>query len=102
MKVILCTNCGMVMKRYTNKCVRCTQTELAYYDRESSELQSEIKRITGKSDYSSPLLSMFYVALLIFTVYGAYYGWNLYQGNIAHLEPPKAQRSAAKPGTLTR
>jgi predicted ATP-dependent serine protease len=57
MNIILCSDCGKLMSRYTTQCVRCTRANLEFYnDPNSAELQKRIKQITGRKTLSRPLL----------------------------------------------
>jgi hypothetical protein len=57
MNIILCSDCGKVMSRYTTQCVRCTRTNLeTYNDPNSTELQKRISQLTGRKTFSHPLL----------------------------------------------
>lgn len=59
MTIVLCSDCGKVMKRYTTKCDRCTRTKLEFFRSPDSErLNQRIKQITGRAPHNvSPMLS---------------------------------------------
>jgi hypothetical protein len=57
MNIILCSDCGKLMSRYTTHCVRCTRSNLeTYNDPNSLALQKRINQLTGRKSFSSPLL----------------------------------------------
>jgi hypothetical protein len=57
MNIILCSDCGKLMSRYTTQCVRCTRANLeTYSDPNSIELQKRIGQLTGRKTFSNPLL----------------------------------------------
>ncbi len=73
MKVILCTDCGNVMKKYSARCYRCTRTNLVWYHPDDPELKKRVSQLTGVREPGGPLVSLLIVALIASAVSGAVY-----------------------------
>lgn len=85
MKVILCGDCGNVIKKYAYKCARCRSNNLTWYRPEDPELKNRISQITGKRHPSEPIVSMLIVALITTAICGAVYGYQeLFDEKSAH------------------
>lgn len=73
MKVILCADCGNVMKKYSAKCSRCTRQNLVLYHPEDPELKRRVWQLTGVREPGGTFVSLLIVALIASAVSGAVY-----------------------------
>ena len=94
MKVVLCSDCGATMKRYTSKCVQCTRTNLEYYNPDDPILKSKLQKLTGKRDPASPVVAALYVVLITLAVSAISFGMSLQEA-----KPPSV---AGSTGSVTR
>jgi hypothetical protein len=65
-RMVLCPDCGRVMKRYVSKCDRCTRTNLEFFsDYSADRFKVRVEEVTGKSaERNHPLKS----ALIVLAV----------------------------------
>ena len=92
MKVILCADCGNLMKKYATRCYRCTRTNLAWYHPDDPELKKRVSQITGVREPGGPIVSLLIVALIASAVCGAVY---VYQYDVLKPAPPTAVAGSA-------
>lgn len=75
LKVILCADCGNVMKKYATRCARCTRQNLVWYYPDDPELKKRISQLTGVHEPGSTFVSMLIVALIASAVSGVVYAY---------------------------
>lgn len=92
MKVILCVDCGNVMKKYSTRCYRCTRTNLVWYHPDDPELKKRVSQLTGVREPGGPLVSLLIVALIASAVSGAVY---VYQYDV--LKPANTSIAGSAP-----
>lgn len=92
MKVVLCADCGNVMKKYSTRCARCTRTNLVWYHPNDPELKKRVAQLTGVREPGSTLVSLLIVALIASAVSGVVYA---YQTIV--LKPPSTSVAGTAP-----
>lgn len=66
------------MKRYSARCLRCTQTNLVWYHPEDPELKRRVAELTGVREPGSTVVSLLMVALIAAAVSGGVYAYQTY------------------------
>jgi len=75
LKVILCADCGNVMKKYSTRCMRCTRQNLVWYHPDDPELKRRVSQLTGVQEPGSTFVSLLIVALIASAVSGVVYAY---------------------------
>jgi hypothetical protein len=78
LNIILCTDCGKIMSRYSLKCVRCNRDNLeTFKDINSSQLKTRVDQLKlGNSRPASPITSAFFVLFAAVVISIATFGIN--------------------------
>ncbi|HNB23219.1 MAG TPA: hypothetical protein PKZ32_12390 [Candidatus Melainabacteria bacterium] len=75
MKVILCADCGNVMKKYATRCTRCTRQNMVWYHPDDPELKKRVSQLTGVREPGSTFVSLLIVALIASAISGVVYAY---------------------------
>ncbi|HEY9759617.1 MAG TPA: hypothetical protein V6C97_30945 [Oculatellaceae cyanobacterium] len=78
MNIILCTDCGKIMSRYTLKCTRCNRDNLeTFKDINSPQLKTRMDQLKlSRGDAPSSLSSAFFVVFIAVVISLAAFGFS--------------------------
>lgn len=95
MNIILCTDCGKIMSRYSQKCIRCNRDNLeTFKDINSAQLKSRVDQLKlGNGKPASPVTSAFFVLFVAAVISIATFGINKLSSQ--HVSLQTAATSAA-------
>ena len=103
MNIILCTDCGKIMSRYSLKCIRCNRDSLeTFKDINSAQLKARVEQLKlGNREAVSPLASAFFVLFVAIAISVATFGYNKMNSQPHKAElPHKAVQTAASSASI--